>query len=166
MIRAAILTISDSAHAGSRADLSGPAVAARCSELGWSVRHTQILPDEQAIVADALRTLADSGRYDLILTTGGTGITTRDVTPEATRLILQKELPGLAELMRAEGLKHTRRAVLSRSLAGARAAALIVNLPGSPKGAQQSLGAILDLVPHIVELLRGNTAHNEEQKLP
>jgi molybdopterin adenylyltransferase len=166
MIRTAILTISDSAHAGARTDLSGPAAAAQCAEQGWSVRHTQILPDEQAIVADALRTLADSGRYDLILTTGGTGITTRDITPEATRLILQKELPGLAELMRAEGLQHTRRAVLSRSLAGTRAAALIVNLPGSPKGARQSLGAILDLVPHIIELLRGNTTHNEEQKLP
>lgn len=164
MIRTAILTISDSAHAGTRADASGPAVATRCAELGWSVRHTQVLPDEQAIVANALRTLADSGRYDLILTTGGTGITARDITPEATHLIIQKELPGLGELMRQEGLKHTRRAVLSRSLAGTRAAALIVNLPGSPKGAHQSLGAIVDLVPHIIELLRGNTAHDEEQK--
>ena len=166
MIRTAVLTISDSASAGARIDVSGPAVAAVCAEQGWSVRHTQILPDEQAIVAEALRTLADSGRYDLILTTGGTGITARDNTPEATRLILQKELPGLAELMRQEGLKYTRRAVLSRSLAGIRAASLIVNLPGSPKGAPQSLGAIVDLIPHIVELLRGNTAHVELPKLP
>ena len=166
MIRTAVLTISDSASAGARIDVSGPAVAAVCAEQGWSVRHTQILPDEQAIVAEALRTLADSGRYDLILTTGGTGIAARDNTPEATRLILQKELPGLAELMRQEGLKYTRRAVLSRSLAGIRAASLIVNLPGSPKGAPQSLGAIVDLIPHIVELLRGNTAHVELPKLP
>lgn len=166
MIRTAILTISDSAHSGARTDASGPAVAALCSELVWSVRHTQVLPDEQAMVADALRTLADSGRYDLILTTGGTGITPRDITPEATRLILQKELPGLAELMREAGLKFTRRAVLSRSLAGTRAATLIVNLPGSPKGAHQSLNAIVDLVPHIVELLRGNTNHDEYPKLP
>lgn len=165
MIRTAILTISDSAHAGARADLSGPAVAALCAGQGWSLRHTQILPDEQAIVTDALRQLADSGRYDLILTTGGTGITARDITPEATRPVLHKELPGLAELMRAEGLKSTRRAVLSRSLAGTRGASLIVNLPGSPKGAPQSLSAIVDLIPHIVELLRGNTAHGEESKL-
>jgi len=166
MIRTAVLTISDSAHAGARVDLSGPAVAAVCAQQGWSVRHTQILPDEQLIVAEALRTLADSGRYDLILTTGGTGITTRDITPEATHLILQKELPGLAELMREEGLRHTRRAVLSRSLAGTRAASLIINLPGSPKGAPQSLGAIVDLIPHIVELLRGNTNHDKGPKLP
>ena len=165
MIRTAILTISDSAHSGVRTDASGPAVASLCTQLGWSVRHTQILCDEQAIIADSLRTLADSRRYDLILTTGGTGITPRDITPEATRGVLQKELPGLAALMREEGLKHTRRAVLSRALAGVRAAALIVNLPGSPQGAHQSLNAIVDLIPHIVELLRGNTAHDEEQKL-
>ncbi len=165
MIRTAILTISDSTHAGNRVDASGPAVAALCTTAGWSVRHTQVLPDEQTLVADALRTLADSGRYDLILTTGGTGITPRDTTPEATRLVIQRELPGLAELMRAEGLKHTRRAVLSRSLAGTRATALIVNLPGSPKGARESLSAILDLVPHVVGLLRGDTGHSEEPKL-
>ena len=97
-----------------------------------------------------------------IVTTGGTGIAARDCTPEATRAVIEKELPGLAELMRAEGLRHTRRAVLSRAVAGSRGRCLIVNLPGSPKGAVQSLNAILDLVPHIVELLRGNTAHAEE----
>lgn len=165
MIRTAILTISDSAHSGVRADATGPAVAALCAGQGWSVRHTQVLADEQAGITSSLATLADSGRYDLILTAGGTGITTRDITPEATRAVLQKELPGLAELMRGEGLKYTRRAVLSRSLAGTRASTLIVNLPGSPKGALQSMGAILDLIPHIVELLRGNTAHDEEEKL-
>lgn len=159
MIRAAVLTISDSCAAGLRPDATGPAVAARCTGHGWQVLHREILPDEPERISRRLAGLADSGSVDLILTAGGTGIAERDATPEATRTILEKELPGLAELMRAEGLRHTRRAVLSRAVAGTRGRCLIVNLPGSPKGAVQSLDAILDLVPHIVELLRGQTAH-------
>ncbi len=162
MIRIAVLTISDSGAAGLRADASGPAVAALCQEQGWEVTHQEILPDEPAAVSQRLAVLADSGLVDAILTTGGTGITARDSTPEATRAVLEKELPGLGELMRAEGLRHTRRAVLSRAAAGTRGRCLIVNLPGSPKGAVQSLGAILDLVPHIVELLQGQTQHRQE----
>jgi molybdenum cofactor synthesis domain-containing protein len=161
MIEVGILTISDSSHQGTREDLSGPAVAALCQEQGWHVAQCVVLPDEQQAIARALVTMCAS--LDLVLTTGGTGVSARDVTPEATRAVIEKELPGLGELMRAEGLKFTRRAVLSRAVAGTRDGTLIVNLPGSPKGARQSLGAILDLVPHIVELLRGNTTH-EDQK--
>ncbi len=162
MIRAAVLTISDSGAAGMRADASGPAVAGVCASQGWQADHREILPDDRERIAARLAELAGSGRFDVIFTTGGTGIAARDCTPEATRAVLDRELPGLAELMRAEGLRHTRRAVLSRAVAGCRGRCLIVNLPGSPKGAVQSLNAILDLVPHIVELLRGNTAHPEE----
>lgn len=162
MIEAAILTISDSAFAGQRQDLSGPALAQVCAEQGWSVRHTRILPDEAAQISAALLTL--SCDYNLILTTGGTGVAARDVTPEATRAVVEKELPGMGELMRAEGLKYTRRAVLSRGLAGTRGRCLIVNVPGSPKAARQSMDAILDLVPHIVELLAGQTAHADDPK--
>jgi molybdenum cofactor synthesis domain-containing protein len=164
MIRAAVLTISDSSKAGVRADVSGPAVAALCEREGWAVVVREVLADERAEIAARLSALADGGMVNLIVTTGGTGIAARDVTPEATRAVLDKELPGLGELMRAEGLKKTRRAVLSRAAAGTRGRALIVNVPGSPKGAVESLGAILDLVPHIVDLLEGHTGHGEEAK--
>lgn len=162
MIRAAILVISDSCFSGARQDASGRALVSRCTSQGWQVVLEEILPDEPAAVSRRLSQLADSGDADLILTTGGTGIAARDSTPEATRAVLEKELPGLPELMRTEGLRHTRRAVLSRAVAGTRRRSLIVNLPGSPKGAMQSLDAILDLVPHIVELLQGRTAHPQE----
>ena len=164
MIRAAVLTVSDSSFRVERADLSGPAVAKRLVEAGFEVSHTAIVPDERDGIAIALQELARQGGAEAIFTTGGTGITPRDVTPEATRDALEKELPGLGELMRAEGLRHTRRSVLSRATAGTLGRCLIVNLPGSPKGAVQSLDAILDLVPHIVELLRGNTEHTEDLK--
>jgi molybdenum cofactor synthesis domain-containing protein len=158
-MRVAVLTISDSAHAGARLDVSGPAVAEMCLEQGWQVLHAEVIPDEQLVIAARLRELADSDAVDVILTTGGTGITERDVTPEATRAVIEKELPGVGELMRSEGLKQTPRAVLSRALAGTRGRVLIVNLPGSARGSRQSLGAILEFVPHVVELLGGRTEH-------
>ncbi|MBN9659655.1 MAG: MogA/MoaB family molybdenum cofactor biosynthesis protein [Acidobacteria bacterium] len=159
MIRAVVLTISDSTYAGTREDLSGPELAGLCESQGWAVIHRQALPDEAAQISAAL--VEWSPQCELILTTGGTGVATRDVTPEATKAILEKELPGLGEMMRSAGLKYTRRAVLSRGVAGTRGRCLIVNVPGSPRGARQSMDAILDLVPHIVELLAGNTAHPE-----
>lgn len=164
MIRAAVITISDSAFRGERGDVSGPAVATRVGSAGFNVCHTAILPDERESIAAALRELSNDGGVEVVFTTGGTGIAARDVTPEATRDILDKELSGLGEMMRTHGLQFTRRAALSRATAGTRNACLIVNLPGSPKGAVQSLDAILDLVPHVVELLRGNTAHAEDLK--
>lgn len=160
MIQAAVLTISDSVHRGSRLDLSGPAVRERLEQLGWSVAATEVLPDEADAIAGRLATLADGNQLSAIFTTGGTGIAPRDVTPEATRRIADREIPGLGELMRFEGRKATPLAALSRSFAGTRGHVLIVNLPGSPQGAVESLNAIVDLVPHILELLRGQTDHS------
>src|SRR5262245_8012623 len=128
---AAVITISDSASTGSREDKSGPAIRKRLEGLGWQVPIAEILPDEFTRIAGRLAELADSGAVQAIFTTGGTGIALRDVTPEATRSILDREIPGLGEWMRAKGRESTARAVLSRSLGGIRGATLVVNLPGS-----------------------------------
>jgi len=159
MIRAAVVTVSDSAVAGMREDRSGPAVRERAQALGWTVSAMELVADEADQIASILRRLADSGEIAVILTTGGTGVALRDVTPEGTRNVIEREIPGLGELMRAEGLKFTPKAVLSRGLAGVRGRTLIVNLPGSPKGAVESLDAIAKLVPHVVDLLEGRTSH-------
>jgi molybdopterin adenylyltransferase len=161
MITVAILTISDSAVAGTRADLSGPALQKRCEELGWIVVERILINDDENAIADILVDRSDRFISSLILTTGGTGVAPRDVTPEATHRVLEREIPGIAELMRAEGRAQTKFSVLSRGLAGSRKRSLIVNLPGSPKGALQSLNTIANLVPHVVELLQGRTEHAE-----
>jgi len=163
MIRAAVLTVSDSASSGARADLSGPAVRERLEQLGWFVSVTEVLPDERPAIAARLAALADAGAADAIFTTGGTGVAARDVTPEAARDVLDREIPGFGELMRARGRESTPLAMLSRSLAGTRGRVLIVTLPGSPKGAVQSLNAIVELVPHVLQLLQGQTAHTAAQ---
>lgn len=159
MIRVVIVTISDSVTAGTREDRSGARLRERAEALGWTVQASEIVPDERDQIADVLRQWADSGRVSAIFTTGGTGIALRDVTPEATRSVIDREIPGLGELMRSEGAKATPFAVLSRAIAGVRGRCLIVNLPGSPKGAVESLDAISKLVPHIVDLLEGRTSH-------
>ena len=161
MIRVAILTVSDSAESGTRADASGPALLERCLQLGWELAIRATVADEVDKIRKQLEGWAAGGNADLILTTGGTGVAPRDVTPEATRAAIDREIPGIAELMRAQGLKQTRFAVLSRGIAGTRARALIVNLPGAPKGAVQSLNSIAHLVPHVVQLLNGDTEHAE-----
>ena len=164
MTNAAVLTISDSVSAGARADRSGPAVRERLEQLGWSVSVMEAIPDEASEISARLATLADGGQVSAIFTTGGTGVAPRDVTPEATRAVIDREIPGLGELMRASGRQATPLAVLSRSVAGTRGLVLIVNLPGSPKGAVESLDAIVELVPHVLELLRGRTEHIPERQ--
>lgn len=159
-IHAALVTVSDSSVAGTRPDRSGPALRDRAQALGWTVSAMELVADESEQIAAILRRLADSGEVAVILTTGGTGVAPRDVTPEATRAVIEREIPGLGELMRAEGLRFTPTAVLARGLAGVRGRTLIVNLPGSPKGAVESLDAIAKLVPHIVDLLEGRTSHD------
>jgi molybdopterin adenylyltransferase len=159
MIQAAVLTISDSVYSGVRADRSGPAVRDRLEELGWQVSVLEVVPDEIDLISARLAALGDAGQLAAIFTSGGTGIAPRDVTPEATRAVLDREIPGLAELMRLQGRRQTPLAALSRGVAGTRGNVLIVNLPGSPKGAVESLDAILELVPHILELLSGRTEH-------
>ena len=157
VIRAVVLTISDSAARGEREDLSGPGVVAELQTLKAEIAATEILPDERAQIAARLRHYADNGLanlpVNLIVTTGGTGLAPRDVTPEATRDVIEREAPGLAELMRAESLKITPLAALSRAVCGTRRQTLIVNLPGSPRGARENLQALARVLPHAIALL-------------
>jgi molybdopterin adenylyltransferase len=149
-----ILTVSDRAARGERADLSGPALAELVQSQGWRLVRQSVLPDDPVVLREALASWADSGDMDLLLTTGGTGFAPRDVTPEATRAVIDREAPGLAEAMRLESMKVTPHAMLSRATAGMRGRVLIVNLPGSPKAAVENLQAILTVLPHAIELLR------------
>jgi len=155
MLRVAVLTISDSVASGERVDLSGPAVVQRCRELGWEVSSSQKCSDDPEQVRSHLRKLADSRQVDLVLTTGGTGLGPRDNTPEATLEVGEKVIPGLAEQMRRKGAELTPTAVLSRGVAVVRHRSLILNLPGSPKGAVESLDALADLLPHAIHVLHG-----------
>lgn len=161
MTRAAmVFTISDSSHAGTRQDVSGPAVRARLEELGWAV-ESEVMPDDAAWISRRLAEAADSGKAAAIFTTGGTGVALRDVTPEATRAVIEREIPGFGEWMRISGRSSTKTSILSRGVSGTRGQTLIVNLPGSPRGAVESLNAIIDVVPHVVDLLRGKTEHQD-----
>jgi len=154
-MRVAVLTLSDSVSRGERQDKSGPAVAERCRALGWQVVSCEVVSDDREALEKRLVALANPDSADVVLTTGGTGVGPRDTTPEATAAVCQKILPGLGELMRAKGREKNPRAVLSRAVAGVCKRALIVNLPGSPRGAVESLDAVADLLPHAVEVLRG-----------
>lgn len=153
-LRIAILTISDRSARGEREDKSGPALRSLIEEQGWQVISVKIIPDEQKTIQNELVDLADEGAVDVILTTGGTGFAQRDVTPEATLAVIDRQTPGLAEVMRAESLKITPHAMLSRATAGIRDKTLIVNLPGSPKGAVENLQFVLPVLPHAVQLLQ------------
>ena len=154
-IRFAVLTISDRCARGERVDASGPVLASLVKDGGGEAVHIAILPDDRSAIKTELETVADSGDVDVILTTGGTGFATRDVTPEATRDVLEREAPGLAEAMRAASLEKTVTAMLSRAVAGIRKTTLIVNLPGSPKAARENFEVIMPTLAHAVELLRG-----------
>jgi molybdopterin adenylyltransferase len=157
-LSAAVVTVSDSSARGERSDLSGPAVAEILRKKGFSVIATEIVPDDQSDIQQVIIRLAAKAR--LVVTSGGTGIAERDVTPEATRAVCSRVLEGVAERMRFEGAKKTPLAALSRGICGVRGKAVILNLPGSPRGATESLEAVIDLLPHALELLSGNTKHS------
>ncbi len=156
-LSAAVITVSDSCSRGERADLSGPAVAEVLKKHKIAIVGTATVPDEQAAIQQAI--LSATERAGLIVTTGGTGVAPRDVTPEATRAVCERLLQGVAERMRSEGAKKTPLAALSRAVCGVRGKSVILNLPGSPAGAVQSLESVIDLLPHALQLLGGNTKH-------
>ncbi|MDR3735202.1 MAG: MogA/MoaB family molybdenum cofactor biosynthesis protein [Acidobacteriaceae bacterium] len=157
IFQAAVITVSDGCAQGQRQDVSGPAVAHELQEAGFAVTAGAVVPDDTAAIAAALR--AHAAMVDLVVTTGGTGLAARDVTPEATRQVCERILEGLAERMRFEGAKETPLAALSRGICGNLGRTLIVNLPGSPRGAVTSLRAVLDVLPHALDILAGRTEH-------
>jgi molybdopterin adenylyltransferase len=157
LLTAAILTVSDSTSRGTRPDASGPALASLLMQNCYQVIETAVVPDEQSEIQAALIRLSGTAR--LVVSTGGTGLSIRDVTPEATRVVCDRIVEGLADIMRFEGVKKTPYAVLSRAICGTRGTTLIVNVPGSPRGAVESLSSIIELIPHALNLLRGQTEH-------
>ncbi len=152
----AILTVSDRSSAGTREDLSGPVLSDAVERAGWVVFATAIIPDESQQIQDQLITWADSGDIQVILTTGGTGFAPRDITPEATEAVIDRKTPGLVEAMRAGSLKITPHGMLSRAAAGIRKNTLIINLPGSPKGALENFRIVSPVLPHAVQLLEND----------
>lgn len=157
--RAAIVTVSDSVAQGTRQDLSGPAVARVLEAEGWTIRSSEVLPDDFSLLRERLAALTSDVDVDAVFTTGGTGVGPRDRTPEATTSVMERSLPGLAEMMRREGMRKTPLAALSRAVVGLKGKTLLVNLPGAPEGAEDSLKAILSLLPHAIGVIRGEAVH-------
>ena len=156
MFKVVILTISDRGSRGEREDASGPLIEEMVKNLPGQVIHYQIIPDEKEEIAEALKQSADQLKADLVLTTGGTGLSPRDVTPDATLKVIEKEVPGFSEAMRAESLKKTPHAMISRAVTGVRGSTLIVNLPGSPKSVRENLNVVLPALPHALSKLKGD----------
>jgi len=166
MIKVGVLTISDKGSIGEREDLSGKVIEEAVKKINGEVKYYQIIPDEMVIIQEELIKAVDKLHLDLILTTGGTGLAKRDVTPEATLAIIEKEVPGISEIIRSESFKKTNRAILSRGIAGIRKKSLIINLPGNPKGVRESLEIILEALPHGIEILIGQATEcgrNDEE---
>ncbi len=162
-IRASVVTVSDKGYAGEREDASGPLLASLLRKMGAEVVSQTIVPDERAEIERVLITLADEAQVDLVVTTGGTGPAPRDVTPEATQAIIEREVPGLAELLRFEGYRKTPLAVISRGVAGIRGRTLVVNLPGSPRAVREGMETLSPVLPHAIKMLRGvDTEHGEK----
>ena len=155
MIKVAILTLSDKGSKGEREDLSGPAIMEIIKRINASVEYYEIISDEKDLIKEKLMDYCK--KVDLILTTGGTGLSPRDVTPEATLEVIEREIPGIAEAMRLEGLKKTNRSMLSRAVAGVRGNTLIINLPGSEKAVRENLEVIIDVIPHAIEKIKGDS---------
>lgn len=164
MFRVAVLTVSDKGFAGERIDTSGKLLGEMISALPAQVVDYKIVPDEADLISERLREWADSGAVDLVLTTGGTGLSPRDVTPEATLQVVTRLVPGLAEAMRAESLKKTPHGMLSRAVAGIRQRCLIVNLPGSPRAVRECLEVIMPALPHALEILRGEAGECAQER--
>jgi len=162
---AVVITISDSVAAGDRKDRSGPAVAEMLERLGYTVHADVVSDDRQAVIDCLMRHTAEPG-ICAVFTTGGTGLGPRDWTPEATRLVIEREIPGFGEWMRLRGRASTARSLLSRGLAGVRGSTLVINLPGSPAGAVESLDAIAELLPHAIDLIEGRTEHGRHTETP
>jgi molybdopterin adenylyltransferase len=160
-MRVAILTVSDSVVSGTRTDASGEAIAAWCSARAYDVVEHRTAIDDTSVIAPILAGWCDSGGVDLVVTTGGTGLSPRDVTPEATRAVIEREAQGIAEYLRSASFARFPRAALSRGLCGVRGSALIVNLPGSPSGVRDALAALEPIVDHAVQVLKGNNSHAE-----
>jgi molybdopterin adenylyltransferase len=156
MITACILTLSDKGSRGEREDTGGPLIAELVKQIGVSVEHYVVIPDDKPLIKEKL--IGYSKSVDLVITTGGTGLAPRDVAPDATLEVIDREVPGIAEAMRAAGLVKTKRAMLSRAVAGVRGRTLIINLPGSPKAIREGLEAVLEVIPHAVEKIKGDTA--------
>jgi molybdenum cofactor synthesis domain-containing protein len=163
-IQAGVVTVSDKGYAGEREDASGPLLADLVRQMGAEVVRQAIVPDEQEQIERVLVELADEAHLDLVLTTGGTGPAPRDVTPEATRAIIEREMPGLAEVLRFAGYSKTPLAVISRGVAGIRGGTLVVNLPGSPRAVREGMETLSPILPHAIKMLRGvDTEHREER---
>jgi len=158
MINVGILTISDKGSRGEREDLSGEKIKEIISKINGEVKYYKVIPDEKELIKKELIKVVDNMHLDLVFTTGGTGLSKRDVTPDATYEVIEKDVPGISEIIRSEGFKKTSRAILSRAISGIRGKCLIINLPGSPKGVKESLEIILQVLPHGIDILKGKTS--------